>query len=75
MSAANFKPKRTAAASLSFLATARFSCYAVVFEIHAKNSRCTCTEIEFNIKMAIQVVQGHVFSGQWKGDEGLNNTV
>jgi len=33
---ANFKPQRTAAASRGFLAIARLSCYAIVFEIYAK---------------------------------------
>jgi len=30
---------------------------------------------EINVKWPLKVIQGHVSWGQWKGDEGLNNTI
>jgi len=38
------------------------------FETRAKNSRLVYAKI--NVKWPFGVIQGHVFWGQWKGDEG-----
>jgi len=29
--------------------------------------------VTFNVKWPFEVIQGHLFWDQWKGDKGLNN--
>jgi len=29
---------------------------------------------EFNVKWSFEVIQSHVFCGEWKGEDVLNNT-
>ena len=40
-----------------------------------KKSRRTCTKTKFNVKWPFKVIQGSVLWDQWKGDDGLNNTI
>ena len=42
------------------------------FEIHASELQTYRRKTEFNAKWPFKVIQGHVFSSQWKGDQALN---
>jgi len=63
MSSANFKPKRTAAASRSFLATARLSCLIINGEV---NGKCFTSHVTTVIGVGDRGPQnsGKIFFGQ-----------
>ena len=40
-----------------------------------KISRRTCAKTEFKVKWPFKVTEGHVCCSQWKGKEGLSDTI
>jgi len=50
------------------------SFHAIIFRIRAVSASQTGAKTDFNAKLPVKVIQGHIFWGHWKGGRRLNNT-